>query len=483
MRINEVQQKESYETPKLPKETFKKPLTSNKKTPLNSKKPESSAKSTPRWQEICDPETSSSEDEYEEESSAESNDEDFNPNETWNASSDEDEDVESDDDEEKVQKPKRKTKSHKDEEMIFVPPSTVKKSAIKTLADFEFKEPPKMPGIATPKKHSKRKLFTHTHYEDEEESNNEIDKIQTKDNDKENVNIMTPLQIPSITTIKKITPKDKILTSKGQVKKTPILSTSHSMKFEKYSFLKSLDVETTCKSLCDPEALYYRDNYKIKKVELAQKLHQIYNENIFNGELKDLEIKWNKKLLNTAGRCNNSRKCGERKSFLELSDKVLTSADRLRCTLIHEMCHAATWIFNGENGHGVRWKMWAAKANKVFPELPKISVCHSYVIDYRYTYKCVNCNAKHQAHSKSKKVENIRCSICKSAIEIFLNKKNKNGEIVMTPVAKEVKGFPKFVKMKFKDVKKPNMTHKEVMQILSQQYAALSVEEKQMLMA
>lgn len=47
-----------------------------------------------------------------------------------------------------------------------------------------------------------------------------------------------------------------------------------------------------------------------------------------------------------------------RSSAIELSDKVLTGPDRLRCTLIHEMCHAATWIYNGENGHGKTWKAW-----------------------------------------------------------------------------------------------------------------------------
>lgn len=101
------------------------------------------------------------------------------------------------------------------------------------------------------------------------------------------------------------------------------------------------------------------------------------------------------------------------------------------------------------------------------------------MIEYRYTYQCTHCKAKYQAHSKSKKVENIRCSICRSSIELFLNKKNKDGEIVMTPVSRDVKGFPKFVKINYKDVKKPNLSHKEVMQILSQQFGCLSVEEKQ----
>ena len=53
---------------------------------------------------------------------------------------------------------------------------------------------------------------------------------------------------------------------------------------------------------------------------------------------------------------------------------LLDSADRLRDTLIHEMCHAAAWIKSGvRDGHGAVWKAWAEKAQKALPELPIIS--------------------------------------------------------------------------------------------------------------
>lgn len=134
---------------------------------------------------------------------------------------------------------------------------------------------------------------------------------------------------------------------------------------------------------------------------------------------------------------------------------------------------------HGENGHGATWKRWAAKSNKTFTELPKINVCHDYVIEYRYAYVCSVCKAKYQAHSKSKKVEKIRCSICKGAIELFVNKKDKEGNSVMELVlAKEVRGFPKFVQLKYKNVKRPDMTHKEAMQLLSSEFKTLTVDQK-----
>lgn len=136
-------------------------------------------------------------------------------------------------------------------------------------------------------------------------------------------------------------------------------------------------------------------------------------------------------------------------------------------------------ILHGENGHGPTWKRYAARANAIFPDLPKISVRHDYKIEYKYTYQCKSCKGKYQTHSKCKKVELIRCSICKGSIELFLNKRDKKGQVVMTPVSKDVKGFAKFVQINFKEVKQPQMTHKEVMQVLSAKYAALSVDEKQ----
>lgn len=167
----------------------------------------------------------------------------------------------------------------------------------------------------------------------------------------------------------------------------------------------------------------------------------------------------------------------ERTAWIELSEKVLTSADRLRCTLIHEMCHAATWLCEGETGHGRTWKAWAAKAKKVFPELPEINVCHQYEIEYKYTYQCTQCKVESRAHSRSKKVENIRCRFCRGKITILLNKKDKDGNIKATPV-KEAVGFAKFVKEQYKHVKKPQMKHADVMKALSANFASLTVDQK-----
>ena len=78
---------------------------------------------------------------------------------------------------------------------------------------------------------------------------------------------------------------------------------------------------------------------------------------------RDLPITWNKRLLKTAGYCKYAKtsrhhdgtatsmgvKEAQRKCEIELSEKILDSAERTRDTLLHELCHAVVWIYHGVN--------------------------------------------------------------------------------------------------------------------------------------
>ncbi|XP_033150349.1 uncharacterized protein LOC108604974 [Drosophila busckii] len=235
----------------------------------------------------------------------------------------------------------------------------------------------------------------------------------------------------------------------------------------KCSFIKSLEPQVP-REQCDMEAYYFREHFKTKRTELAQHLYDLYNEKVFDGCL-NAGIEWSKKLRNTAGRCHNHRR-PTRHCKLELSEKVLTSADRLRCTLIHEMCHAAAWIVQGASGHGQVWKQWTRRAEAAFPDLPPIRTCHSYDIEYKYTYKCLKCETTSQAHSNSRKVENLRCSLCAGSIAVFLNKKDKQGNVVHTPL-REATGFAKFVKDNYQRFKQTGTPAPKIMSALSAEYA------------
>ena len=69
-----------------------------------------------------------------------------------------------------------------------------------------------------------------------------------------------------------------------------------------------------------------------------------FNSKVFKGSLKDVEVLWSKRLNKTAGltRLKSLTKGGLKKRFaeIELSVKVIDNEERLRSTLMHEMCHA-----------------------------------------------------------------------------------------------------------------------------------------------
>ncbi|XP_055624081.1 germ cell nuclear acidic protein-like isoform X2 [Toxorhynchites rutilus septentrionalis] len=241
------------------------------------------------------------------------------------------------------------------------------------------------------------------------------------------------------------------------------------------SFLGSLDDQTPLENCCK-DALKYRKKFDLHKDELSEILYNMYNEKVFQNQLT-IPLSWNKKLTTTAGRCFNIKKNNERSCRIELSNKILTTAGRLRCTLIHEMCHAAAWIFHMENGHGKCWKKWTRQAMNIFPELPSITVCHRYEIEYKYTYQCVLCKKEYKTHSRSKKTENIRCAYCYGKIELFLNKKNKEGKKVTVPV-KPTRGFALFVKDNYKEIRPIVETHADAMKMLGEKFSALNTEQK-----
>lgn len=74
----------------------------------------------------------------------------------------------------------------------------------------------------------------------------------------------------------------------------------------KCSFIKSLEPQIT-RDRCDNEAFFYRENFNRNKEQLAERLYDMFNEQIFNNELK-VPITWSKLLRNTAGRCKNKKK-------------------------------------------------------------------------------------------------------------------------------------------------------------------------------
>ncbi|XP_023952049.2 germ cell nuclear acidic protein [Bicyclus anynana] len=231
---------------------------------------------------------------------------------------------------------------------------------------------------------------------------------------------------------------------------------------------------------CHPEALQYHDSFKTLKEQLSRRLFVEFNKMVFDNAMDaDLPIMWDTKLRSTAGTTTNrliktSRGERIRTSSIKLSTKVLDAAQRLRDTLIHEMCHAATWLIDGElrAGHGPVWKKWASRALRKFPELGEISRCHDMEIHYKYCYKCTKCGYSIKRHSKSIDITKRCCGYCRGTFEITVNKKNKDGVITSTPARKAgPNDFALYVKENYGSLK-TGKTHAEVMKMLGEQFSA-----------
>ncbi|XP_075189720.1 germ cell nuclear acidic protein-like [Anomaloglossus baeobatrachus] len=139
------------------------------------------------------------------------------------------------------------------------------------------------------------------------------------------------------------------------------------------------------------------NNFQKTKHHLASRLFKWLNRTVFENKLPEsITITWSKRLTATSAFCYNIWQGNQRSSIIELSDKVCDSADHLRDTLLHEMCHAACWNIHGvqNDGHGPAWVWYTQKAITIHPELPAPSVYHTYAIRYRYSYECENCECR-----------------------------------------------------------------------------------------
>uniref|UniRef100_A0A8C6KL72 Germ cell nuclear acidic peptidase n=1 Tax=Nothobranchius furzeri TaxID=105023 RepID=A0A8C6KL72_NOTFU len=224
-------------------------------------------------------------------------------------------------------------------------------------------------------------------------------------------------------------------------------------------------------SLTNPGSTYGAA-FKTNKEELTSKLYRMYNTSVFDNKLPtNMSVTWNKKMRKTAGHCitGQEKNGGSRYARIELSVKVCDSADRLRDTLIHEMCHAATWLINGiRDGHGNLWKCYARKATQVHPELPMVTRCHSYDIKYKFQYQCTRCQNTIGRHSKSLDTQRFVCALCTGQLTLLTPSKPR----APTP-------FADFVKQNYGGVRQElsGQSHAEVMRKLSADFAKTKISE------
>ena len=147
-----------------------------------------------------------------------------------------------------------------------------------------------------------------------------------------------------------------------------------------------------------PEAVQYFNDFRATRSELARKLFTYFNATAFGNRLPEsLEIELNFQLWIPSGTTHTAERIedGSRYAKIFLSVRHNENPERLRDTLIHEMCHVAAWLIDGsdcpiDGGHGPCWQKWAEHAQSVHPNI----IIQRFERNVTYTdflYKCGDC--------------------------------------------------------------------------------------------
>ncbi|XP_073439439.1 germ cell nuclear acidic protein-like [Dendrobates tinctorius] len=172
------------------------------------------------------------------------------------------------------------------------------------------------------------------------------------------------------------------------------------------------------RDLSSPKSIYVT-NFHENKEKLIRRLYKFYNRTVFENKLPAyMDISWNKRLCKTAARTGFRENNGQRYAIIQLSDKVCDSAERLRDTMIHEMCHAACWVIdgNGEYAHHQLWEQYCGKAAENHPDLPLITVLHSWEYHYPVIYVCPKCPYRVGRWTDSLDTKRLWCGYCYSQL-------------------------------------------------------------------
>jgi predicted SprT family Zn-dependent metalloprotease len=213
-----------------------------------------------------------------------------------------------------------------------------------------------------------------------------------------------------------------------------------------------------------------------KRKQMSIDMFGKFNRLGFDSSLPlDMSVKWSNRLLTTAGITKMKTVNSTRVASIELSNKVVDDEERLRKTLLHEMCHAAAWVVDGEKKppHGNRFWKWANTCEQKIKGA-KITTCHAYEIFKPFRYECTNidCKIMYARHSKNSiDITKHRCGKCKSKLK-YLGNFNTNG----TPKKERAAtGFSLFVKENYhlavKNRRKSQGTKaSDIMLVLSKMY-------------
>ena len=209
--------------------------------------------------------------------------------------------------------------------------------------------------------------------------------------------------------------------------------------------------------LIDPE-------FAKRRKAIANKSYEQFNEKVFGSKLPaNLAITWELK-KGCAGYCLlTGNKNYPTVELINLCPNYNKTDNDMKTTLLHEMCHAAAWLFDKKVTHCKVWLKYIKVAEKHYPEYSPIG--RSLLSGWEYPYFCSNvtCSAEYFAHTRSTRKFCRKCSF----------------SIVLPPFWREPARFARplnkfacFVQNNYPNVKldNPSLSHKELMEIISKKY-------------
>lgn len=241
--------------------------------------------------------------------------------------------------------------------------------------------------------------------------------------------------------------------------------------------------------------------FEAAKRELAEKFLQELDTVITQGKLAELaestggiRVIWTNKLNTTAGRANWKRETVRTRqpdgttttkhkhhASIELAEKVIDDSNRLLNVLAHEFCHLANFMVSGvtTNPHGREFKAWAAKCSRAFADRGvQVTTKHSYDIDFKYVWECVECFTEFKRHSRSIDPSRHRCGRCRGELKQIKpaprgagKKTGGDGEATKVKAVSEYQAFMK-EQMRLVKEENPKSPQKEIMKIVASRWAA-----------
>ena len=163
------------------------------------------------------------------------------------------------------------------------------------------------------------------------------------------------------------------------------------------SFINSLSLGMN-EAQQHPLASLYHKHFATQREGLLKNLFDYCNAKVFGNLLpKDLKISFHPQLWEHSGLTFAwIDKHGKPVAEIFLSVRHNENPERVRNTLVHELCHVATYLIDGvcekeNNGHGVLFHKWGKHVNSVFPQIQTVKQFDTSVTYTNFLMKCREC--------------------------------------------------------------------------------------------